>query len=103
MIGFDKSFLGLSFHHSTHSIINFAPPPPFYAWMGFCPHRIQPILVLSVPNFLSSTPHLHYHVSKTACRSHLSTLLHNASLPLDKTTFPFALKLFFATGLVEPP
>ena len=33
----------------------------------------------------------------------LSEYLHNQELPLDKTSFPSSLKLFFATGNIEPP
>jgi hypothetical protein len=103
LISFNKSSWGLSFYHSNHSIINSATPPPLLVWMGFGLHCIHPIFILSTASLLLSLPHLHYLVSKIACRSHLSTFLHNTSLPLDKTTFPSALKLFFATGLVEPP
>jgi len=33
----------------------------------------------------------------------LSEYLHNHDLPLDKTSFPSSLRLFFATGNIEPP
>jgi hypothetical protein len=78
-------------------------PPPFYTWMGFSPHIFPITLILVIPHILFTTPRLHYHILKTACRSHLSTLLHNSSLPLDKTTFPSALNLFFVTGTIDPP
>ena len=42
-------------------------------------------------------------ISKNSNVNHLSSFLHNQLLPLDSTTFPTSLKLFFATGNIEPP
>ena len=80
-----------------------ATPPPLFYWMSFNPQLLQQLFPIQIPQFHLSIPHLHYLVSKIACRSHLSTLLHNLVLPLHKITFPSSLKLFFATGKIEPP
>ena len=78
-------------------------PSPFYECMGFISRIIQQIPFSFTPFFLKPLPPLCYFINKVSCRSHLSTLLHNRVLPLDKTTFPARLKLFFATGKIEPP
>jgi hypothetical protein len=80
-----------------------ATPPPFFTWMGFSPHIYQITFLLFIPILFSYTQYLIHHIANIACRSHLSTFLHNTSLPLDKTTFPSALNLFFVTGTIDPP
>ena len=80
-----------------------ATPPPFFGWIIFDPFSFCPVSFLCLPLFLLTIPPVHHFVSKIACRSHLSTLLHNIDLPLHQITFPSALKLFFATGKIEPP
>gem|GEM_PF-2320038 len=97
-----------------------ATPPPFYLWAGFSPQIALILLVTALIQLLAFASvllvnvriypnrafhsHLIYSViPKNSNVNHLSTLLHNLSLPLDKTTFPSSLKLFFATGKIEPP
>ncbi len=80
-----------------------ATPPPFYTWMGFSPHLFHCFSLIIAPFILQSIPAIRYYVYKIANRSHLSTLLHNIDLPLHQITFPSSLKLFFATGNIEPP
>jgi hypothetical protein len=80
-----------------------ATPPPIFGWLDFCPHLFQPFSLFVAPLFLQSIPAPHHFAYKLANRSHLSTLLHNVDLPLHQITFPSSLKLFFATGNIEPP
>ena len=107
--------------HSFKIIPHYAAtPPPFYLWDGFSPQIAIILLFAGVINllFIASLcflnvriyckgafhSHLFYTIiSKNSNVNHLSTLLHNRVLPLDKTTFPARLKLFFATGKIEPP
>ena len=80
-----------------------------FIWLFF--HTPSYVMLLA---FLSEIHHIVYHFACPFIDFHhyrinphkeniLSEYLHNHELPLDKTSFPSSLKLFFATGNIEPP
>ena len=77
-------------------------PALFYEWLDFIPILVLSSFVLIVPVFLTVKSHFKYTISVIAYRSHISTLLHNIDLPLDDSTFPFALKLYYFSGNPDP-
>ena len=59
--------------------------------------------LFSIPVFYKYWIYQRFHHFTNKCFCYLSISLHNTSLPLDKTNFPSARNLFFATGTIDPP
>jgi len=80
-----------------------------FGWLSFCiPTFITLSLFisrLSLTYFTFFIPFIkvHHYIINPHKVNILSEYLHNHELPIDKTSFPASLKLFFATGNIEPP
>ena len=111
----NKRFMYLNIHCFHFTVSNSLPSRSkqldcsLFKWLFF----YTPSFVTTL-SFLSEIHPTAYHLKCPFVDFHhyylhphkeniLSEYLHNHDLPLDKTSFPSSLWLFFATGNIEPP